>query len=201
MKYIISIIMMAIACGANAAMTAEQVLDKVAASLTKAASATVTFSFSASGRSSSGTVTVCKNKFTYNAGDLAVWYNGKTQWVLQRSANEVTITEPTAEELIESNPFKLISNYKKLYTCSMVSSDKSQYKIKLTAKSKSASVKTATITVNASTYNPTAITATMSGNMKTSITVKSITKGKALPTSYFVYNTKMNSKIEVVDLR
>ncbi len=201
MRYLVSLIMMALAFSANAAMTAEQVLDKVAASLTKAASATVTFSFTTNGKSSSGTVTVCRNKFTYNAGDLAVWYNGKTQWVLQRSANEVTITEPTAEELIESNPFKLISNYKKLYTCSMISSDKTQYKIKLTAKSKGASVKTATITVNAKTYNPTAITATMSGSVKTTITVKSLTKGKALPNSYFEYNTKMNSKIEVIDLR
>jgi outer membrane lipoprotein-sorting protein len=193
--------MMAVAFCANAAMTAEQVLDKVAASLTKAASATVTFSFSSGGHSSSGTVTVCKSKFTYNAGDLAVWYTGKTQWVLQRSANEVTITTPTAEELIESNPFKLISSYKKLYNCSMVSSSKSQYKIKLTAKSKGATVKSATITINASTYNPTAITATMSGNVTTSITVNSLTKGKALPASYFEYNTKMNSKVEVVDLR
>jgi outer membrane lipoprotein-sorting protein len=193
--------MMAMAIGANAAMTAEQVLDKVAASFTKAASVTVSFSFTSNGHAASGTVTACKNKFSYSAGDLAVWYNGKTQWALQRSANEVTITEPTAAELIESNPFKILSNYKKLYTCKMLSSDNSQYKIQLTAKSKGASVKSATVTVNAKTYNPVAIVATMSGKLKSTITVRSISKGKALPNSYFEYNPKMNSKVEVVDLR
>lgn len=201
MKIILSIFMMVMALGANAAMTAEQILDKVAASLTKAASATVSFSFSANGNSGNGNVTMCREKFSYNAGDLAVWYNGKTQWALQRSANEVSITEPTAAELIESNPFKILSNYKKLYNCSLISSTNGVYKVQLTAKSKSASIKSATITVNSKTYNPVSITASMSSKFKTTIAIKSITKGKALPNSYFEYNTKMNSKVEVIDLR
>jgi hypothetical protein len=41
----------------------------------------------------------------------------------------------------------------------------------------------------------------MGSNLKTVITVKSMTNGKSLPNSYFTYNTKMNSKVEVVDLR
>jgi outer membrane lipoprotein-sorting protein len=201
MKILVSIIMMAMAIGANAAMTAEQVLDKVAASFTKAASVTVSFSFTSNGNGASGTVTASGTKFSYSAGDLAVWYNGKTQWALQRSANEVTITEPTASELIESNPFKILSNYKKLYTCKLLSSTNGTYKVQLTAKSKGAGVKSAVVTVNGTTYNPTSIVATMSGKLKTTITVKSISKGKALPKSYFEYNTKMNKKIEVIDLR
>jgi outer membrane lipoprotein-sorting protein len=201
MKILLSIIMMAMACGAHAALTAEQVLDKVTATLTKAASTTVSFSFTSGGKSASGSVTVCHEKFTYSAGDLAVWYNGKTQWTLQRSANEVTITEPTADELIESNPFKLISNYKKIYTCKLISSTNNQYKVQLTPKSKGASVKSAVITVSAKTFNPVSISATMGSDLKTVITVKSMTTGKSLPNSYFTYNTKMNSKVEVVDLR
>ena len=201
MKILITIAMMLCTLTGVHAITAEQVLAKVSTALTSPASVSVTFGFSGSGGSGSGTMTVCRNRFTYNAGDLAVWFNGKTQWALQRSVKEVSVTEPTASELMESNPFNVVTGYQNHYTCKLLTAPAGQYKVSLTAKSRTATVKSAVITVNSGTFIPMSIEATMSGGAKTTVTVKSFTKGKALPQSYFEFNPKMNPEIEVVDLR
>lgn len=189
------------AVSADAALTAEQILDKVAATLTKPASTTVAFTFATGGQSIKGNMTVCKHRFTFNAGNLAVWYDGRTQWALQRSDNEVSITEPTPAELAESNPFSIITSYKKNYTCRLLEAPKGKYKVLLTARSKSAAVRTATVTVSASTFRPERINAGMGGNTTNVIRVNSYSTGKALPASYFRFDTTKNKKIEVIDLR
>ena len=184
-----------------AALTAENVLDKVSAVLTRPQSVSVTFSFTGNGGNGSGTMTVCKEKFSYNAGDIVVWYNGKYQWTLQRSAGEVSLTEPTAAELIESNPFQVVSGFRNNFTCKMLPAPKGQYKVSLTSKSKAAAIKSAVITVNAKTFVPISLKADMSGNTSTTVNVKSFTKGSTLPKSYFEFDAKMNKNVELIDLR
>lgn len=190
-----------VAVCAHAALTAAQVLDRVSAALTKPASVSVTFSFKGQGGSGNGSLTVCRDLFTYNAGDLAVWYDGKSQWALQRSAAEVSLTEPTAEELVESNPFRIITHYKRNYTYKLQPAPKGQYKILLTAKSRSAAVRTAVVTVNACTFVPVSIEASMGAGARTTVTVKSFVAGKALPKSYFQFNPRLNKDVHVNDLR
>lgn len=185
---------------ARSAMSADQIMDRVAAALTKPQSVSVTFSFSGNGGTGNGTMTVCHNKFTYNSGDLAVWYNGRSQWTLQRSAKEVSLTEPTEAELLESNPFRVISGYKAHYTAKLLTAPAGFYKIQLTARSKAQAVRSATVTVNAKTFIPTRISANM-GSGSTTIVIKSFTKGKVLPKSYFEFDARMNKDIELIDLR
>lgn len=201
MKRLITIIILAVGCVFGAfALTAEQVMAKVSAALTKPQSVSVTFSFSGSGGTGAGTMTMCRNRFTYNAGDLAVWYNGKQQWTLQRSVKEVSLTEPTSAELVESNPFSVISNYKTLYTATLLTAPKGYYKIELKAKSKAQSVRKAVITVSAATFVPTQISATMASG-STTVTIKSFSKGEALPKTYFEFDKRMNKNVELIDLR
>lgn len=45
--------------------------------------------------------------YSLTLGDSKVVYDGKTQWSL--AAGEVTIFEPTADEVAESNPFYILS--------------------------------------------------------------------------------------------
>lgn len=204
MKRIYTLIIIALCSlgifNAKAAMTADQVMSRVSATMTTPQSISVTFSYSGAAGNGNGAMTICRNKFTYNSGDLAIWYNGRSQWVLQRSAKEVSLSEPTKAELAESNPFYLISNYRSLYTAKLITAPKGYYKIQLTARNKAQAVRTATITVNASTFQPTQISATM-GSGSTTIAIKSFTKGSALPQSYFEFNARMNKGIELIDLR
>lgn len=184
-----------------AAPNADAVLAKVASSLSKPASTTVTFDVKANGRTASGTMTVCKRLFTFSSGDLAVWYDGLTQWTLQRSAKEVSITEPTMDELMETNPFVVLTGYKSHFTSTMVSSTAAQYRIKLTAKSKAAAVKSAVVTVSRKSMQPSSIALTMQSDSPVTVSIKRISHGKALPKSFFTFSAKNAGKVTVNDLR
>jgi len=186
---------------ATAAPSARQVLDKTAAALTSAKSVTIKFSISGNHNSGAGTLTMSKQKFAYSAGSVSVWYNGKTQWTLNRQEQEVSITEPTAAELMESNPFSVISGYKNRYDVKMSTASKGYYKVTLTSRVRGAQIKSATVTVKASDYTPTAIDATLSDGSALKIKISSVSKGKSLPAPYFEFNAKSHPGVEVVDLR
>lgn len=201
MKLILTLLTFLTAFVGNAAKTAEQVLDRVAANLSTPASASITFTLTPQGGSPvNGTMTICKRMFTFSAANLAVWFDGTTQWTLERSQAEVSIMTPTADEVAETNPLSILASFKKNYTAKMVAHDASTYKIRLTARSKAASITSATVLVNAKTMLPTAVTVTISGQTST-IRVNSFTKGKALPVSYFKFDPKLNPKITINDLR
>lgn len=199
--HIIAAIIIASFLPTFAAESADAILAKVSQSLTKSASTSVTFDLKTNQGSVSGTMTVSKQLFTFSAGDLAVWYDGLTQWTLQRSSKELSITEPTSDELMETNPFRILTNYKKLYTATLTESTASQYKIKLTASSKNSAVKSAVVVVNRKTMHPATITLTMQNGANTIVTIKQISQGTALPKSYFTFSEKDAGKLIVNDLR
>lgn len=107
-----------------ASPSAEQILDKTAKAMTSAKSVTVKFGYTAGGNHSNGSMTMSGKKFTFNLGNIAVWYNGTLQWALNRSDNEVTLTKPTAAEVVESNPFAILTSYKQRYTPSLTKKQK-----------------------------------------------------------------------------
>lgn len=185
---------------ANAALTADAVMDRVAGIFTKHPSTTAIFSITSNGQVAQGNMTMCKDRFTFSAGNIAVWYDGRTQWLLQRNACEVNITEPTAEELTETNPLRVLLTYKQHYTCKMLTAPKGQFKIQLTSKTKGQYIKSATITINATDFKPTVMQAT-SANGTATVRISAITHGKALPVSYFTYDTKADRSVEIIDLR
>lgn len=201
MRLLISIVSLLFAFCADAAITAEQVLDKTISRISSAPSVSINMSINGNNEHVKGTMILCKDRFSFSAGDISVWFNGKTQWVLQHSAKEVTISEPNVEELIESNPFALLSNYKKMFTCRLVKSDKSSYVILLTARTRHSAYKSAIVTINRNTFYPTSVEGTMSNGAKTTVRITSLTKGKSLAPSAFQYNPKQHKGISVNDLR
>lgn len=62
---------------------------------------------------SPATITIMKNMFKLEAGDVITWYDGKTQWTYIKDSNEVNITEPEANELNGLNPYHFIREWKK----------------------------------------------------------------------------------------
>jgi outer membrane lipoprotein-sorting protein len=52
------------------------------------------------------------NRFVSQMQEMKVWFDGKTQWAYQKSGNEVTITEPSVQELVQTNPMAILGNYR-----------------------------------------------------------------------------------------
>jgi hypothetical protein len=59
----------------------------------------------------SGDLTIKGNKFRMTLGTNETKFDGRTQWVFVSEYNEVSITEPTKEELREINPLAMIEHY------------------------------------------------------------------------------------------
>ena len=59
----------------------------------------------------SGDLTIKGNKFRMTLGANETKFDGKTQWVFVSEFNEVSITEPTTDELKEINPLVMIEHY------------------------------------------------------------------------------------------
>lgn len=59
----------------------------------------------------SGNLIMKGNQFYLTMDDVKVWYNGTTQWALFEQNKEVTITEPTANELAETNPMAVLAGF------------------------------------------------------------------------------------------
>lgn len=184
-----------------APVSAEKILDKTAKTLTSAKSVTIKFGYTVGGNHAKGSMTMSGKKFTFNLGNIAVWYNGTHQWALNRSDSEVTLTKPTAAEVIESNPFAILSSYKQHYTPSLTKSTKSEYTITLKPKKRGGQITTATIRINAANYNPIALSLRLSDGTIVSISVTSVSRGASLPASYFRYDTRSNPQVELIDLR
>lgn len=49
-------------------------------------------------------------KFAIDLGDVKIFYDGKTQWAYSAADKEVTIINPTAEELAIGNPASVLAN-------------------------------------------------------------------------------------------
>lgn len=49
-------------------------------------------------------------KFVIDLGDAKIYYDGKTQWAYSARDKEVTIINPTAEELAMGNPASVLAN-------------------------------------------------------------------------------------------
>lgn len=113
-KILIFFIALVSALSASAAVTADQVMQKASATLTSPASVTVSFGVINGGNSGSGVAVMSNRRFYLTLGAMTVWYNGKTQWTANSNTREVSITTPLEEEIFETNPFVVLSQYKKI---------------------------------------------------------------------------------------
>lgn len=56
------------------------------------------------------TLTLSGRCFMLDMGEMAVYFNGRTQWAYNAADSEVTVFEPTEEELAESNPLLILGS-------------------------------------------------------------------------------------------
>lgn len=184
---------------AAAAETAAQILARCAAKVNSAESLDVRFTLSAEGSNSSYTMKISHEKFMMESPQIAVWYNGVTQWTYVKSNRELNITDPTAEELMECNPFSILNFYSKTYDIKRLAGNGIQ--IEMTAKDRSATVRKAVITIDSRTYMPSKVLVTLGNGHIMAATVTSVTQGKRPAAKTFTYDKARYPASEIIDLR
>ena len=183
------------------AITGAEILNKVITAVETAPSLTLSIKATSGNGSGTGSLTVSRECFTFTGEDIRVYYDGKTQWTYQPSEREVSVTNPTTNELAEVNPLAFLRNYQANYNVSLVSSKNGIYVIKMISKKRSLYVRSAQVTVNSSTWMPTGVDAELSNGGKLFLTVVSAVRGKAMTRDKFRFSTSANPGVEVIDLR
>lgn len=185
----------------SGAEKASEIIDKAAAKFSGAPSISASYTMTSAEGTSSGTVVFAGQKFHMTAPGLLIWYDGTTQWTYLSAENEVNISEPTADDLQQINPFAIISTFRRGYNAKLVKSDKSTKVVSLTAQSKKSEIQIATVTVGASDYLPIKIELKLNSGRKVSIAISGVKIGKALPVKVFQFPSAKYPKAEIIDLR
>ena len=181
------------------AQTAQQVLDKTAAIISRKGGACANFSMSSSKYgSASGSIAIKGNKFNARTPQAIVWFDGKTQWSYMKKTNEVNVSKPTQAQQMSMNPYTFINIYKTGYNMSMKTIGKN-YEVHLIAHNQKRSIAEMYITINKESYVPSQVKMRQGNNWST-ITISNF-QAKNIPNSTFVFKSKDFPSAEIVDLR
>ncbi|MBR5929670.1 MAG: outer-membrane lipoprotein carrier protein LolA [Prevotella sp.] len=195
--YIFMMLVIALNAQAQTASQARQILDKTAAVVGNKSGAQAKFSMSGKYGNATGTIHVKGKKFCAQTEKATVWYDGKTQWTLNKQAEEVSVSTPSEAQQQSMNPYTFINIYKNGFTMSSKTVS-GKYQVHLTAQNKQRTIKEMYLTID-KTYKPTQV------KMRTDKgwTVINISnfQAKNLSDSYFVFHSKDYPNAEVIDLR
>ena len=184
------------------AETASQLLDRAAKTFSSAGSISASYTLTSSGAGTTkGTLLFSGQKFVMTSPQLKTWYDGKTQWTLLIADNEVNVTEPTAAELQEVNPFAIINTFRSGYNAKELKAPAGQRKLQLSTRTKQSQIRSSIILLDSKTLLPTKIQLTMTGGQKVDIALTGVSKGPAKSTQTFQFQKKQHPGVDVIDLR
>ena len=200
MKKIVLVMTALILVGvASWAQTAQQVLDKCAATVSVSSGVTANFTMnSAQYGNASGTISIKGQKFYMHTSTTTMWFDGKTLWTYMASNDEVNISTPTAQQLQTLNPYNFINLYKSGYSSSLTTAG-SDYQLHLTSTKEQHKIKEAFLLVDKSSYVPKEIK-TLMGNKWTIFTISGL-KAEQLNDAMFRFDSKDYPDAEIIDLR
>ena len=192
-------------CGLTAlcgcAQSVDSVLAPVLGKLNGGKSVTVQFRTQAGDASTSGSLTLCRECFRMHTPQMSAWYDGRTLWIYNDAARETSVTEPTADELMEINPFDILNNYAKRFTTRVAHRSAASATVEFTPKGKGSAIKSAAMTLSNATKMPQAIDLTFSNGAKMRIAVTSVTESMGAAKTAFAYPASQYPNVEIIDLR
>ncbi len=208
MKYsrIIShtIMLLAAICTAqclHAATIVESIMDAMRSKFAAAKTVEILFTLSNNGQTEQGSALVSGASFFLETPSINVWYDGRTQWALIKSLEEVNITEPTADELASTNPFAILNDYASYFKARKIDASAGSRRVQLTPKDKNSLIAEIAITVSVATNFPQSVVLLMDDGRKMSIKVDAIKSITAKPEATYRYDSKKFPAKEIIDLR
>ena len=195
------VVAVCLAFAADAAEPAKTTVTTCSAALKAAPSLTATFLLDSDNGQIPGSLTMSGRCFKLITDRLSIWYDGKTQWTYVPENEEVNITEPTADELLETNPVEIINASMSKYSARVVRTEGSVRTIELKPLKPGSSIVSAELSIDTARNLPTRVVAVFTNGSRLIANIANVKIGKAIPRSAFVYDTKLHPSAETVDLR
>ena len=201
-RIVIFIFGIVLALGAMAAnSTASGILEAMRKTMLAKPALEAKFTINGGDGAVQGSMTMSGACFYMSTPQLKVWYDGKTQWTYLASTGEVSITEPTADELAASNPFAILSSYERRYTARRLADTNGRHRVELVPKSKGSGIEKIVVIADSTGKSPQAISIYFDDNRQISLVIDQLT-GIAKPSQRtFEYNQKLQPASEIIDLR
>lgn len=175
---------------ANAQMKPTAILNSVLTSFNNGDGISAQIRIVSKQQSQSGTISMSKNKYSLQLGNIKIWYNGTTMWSYSKDTNEVNVTNPSQEELQTSNPYAAVASASKDYKISSLkSTSAAHYSLRLLPKRQN-DLREIVLEIEKSTFHISKMTVvTVDGNTITTHITKYKTKNK-FGNDVFTFNKK-----------
>lgn len=203
-KTLVAVLLMALIplTGLAAGTSASAMLQKAADRLSQAGSTSCNFTLTMHGGKSTGTLVLASDRFHIKGEAYEIWYDGITQWSLSGQTKEVTVIEPSPEELMQINPFAIVSAFRHGYDASFApNSPAGTRTILLRSKSAKADVKEAAVTIASKTLDPVSVALTLADGNTATITVTNVKTSGVKNASEFKFDKKKYPGYSINDLR
>lgn len=199
------LIMALTACIASAQNVAEKYINSVIDKMQDTSGITAWFNIgsnSDNGIRMEGNLKMEGKKFCLETDNLITWYNGKTMWSYAESIGEVNITQPSAQELAEINPYLLLDNYVKSYNVHEEKSKKrGERTFCLTSTKRDIYYNKIILTINTDNMAPVLFELIDRNNNTTFISIYHFDKDVTHPSSTFTFDKNKYPNAAIIDLR
>jgi len=190
---------------------AKEWLDKSSAAFSKAGAMSLNFTLNIRdvpnkwSESFDGILDLKGTKFHLNTPDNEIWFDGKTQWLLQKGFDKVQISEPSEQEAQVLNPALILNIYKKgcnyKYLGEKTEKGRKVQEVELFPQAKDSEMTSIVIQIGVADNLPAKIHIFYKNKMENVIHINKYQKNAAFPDSYFAFNPKNYPDVEIIDLR
>jgi outer membrane lipoprotein-sorting protein len=134
--------------------------------------------------------------------EMKVWFDGKTQWAYQKSGNEVTITEPSVQELVQTNPMAILGNYRNKCNIRFCKTSSQYQCIQLTPKLKqNEDITEIEVQLTKTDGIPQSITVSQKNGTRTILILSQFQKNAKVSEQIFTFDAKKYKDAYINDLR
>jgi outer membrane lipoprotein-sorting protein len=181
------------------------ILDKIVAEYDNSKGVSANFNIITKGNgynSEVGGKILLKDKmFSFKTAEMECGYDGETLWTYVINSEEINLSIPEEEEIVNINPYLLFKNYKERFKCSSTTKSGDYETILLTPKHTNDVITNIKVTINSKVLYPTKIEIENKDKTKVIISVSNYNKNYNLDNSKFIFNEKNYPNIEIIDLR
>ena len=181
------------------------ILDKIVAEYDNSKGVSANFNITTKGNgynSEVGGKILLKGKmFSFKTPEMECAYDGETLWTYVINSEEINLSIPEEEEIVNINPYLLFKNYKERFKCSLATKSGDYETILLTPRHTNDVITNIKVTINYKALYPTKIEIENKDKTKVIISVSDYNKNYNLDNSKFIFNEKNYPNIEIIDLR
>lgn len=149
----------------------------------------------------SGNIFLNGNRFAFTTDEMECGYDGETLWSYIKNNEEINLSIPEEDEIININPYLLLKNYNSRFKCSFAGKNGDLETILLTPKNDADNIQSVKVSINSKLLYPTRIEVVNKDSSKIVIKVTNYNSRINVDNSKFIFDKKRFPNIEVIDLR